>query len=170
MSEHRTWEPKDFMFAGQRVILNPESQHFNILNRKAQNEAGYVIDHNTSKNDMEVILRSGNTHMPDWMTKVKWDNGEEQDIRMKDLLQVDAPIKPITIYTASSKISVFDDDEEAMAQVDRVVIKHGQRLRKVERFTQEIVDAFIKDAEESIGGRTQRIARSAPINIDEIFN
>src|SRR6185437_14968403 len=98
-----------------------------------------------------------------WMTKVKWDNGEEQDVRMKDLLQIDTPIKPITIYTISSKISVFDDDEEAMAQVDREIIKHGRRLRKVERFTQEIVDAFIKDAEARVEVRRPRIPRSAPI-------
>jgi hypothetical protein len=137
--EMKEYKPTDFLFAGQRVILNPEGRNFEGYNNQAQGNAGYVISHRASDQDLNVILTNPNQHIPNWNLEVEWDNGVRNTYKVKDLLKVENNFKSIQEYYLSNgdRIPVLTDKD--MQKVDERIIKFGARIRKHRTFTEDWV-------------------------------
>lgn len=149
VSEDKQWLPEDFAFAGERVILNPESRKYDETNTIAQNNAGYVINHKASDTDLEIILRSGSRHMSNWIIKVQFDNGNQANVYLKDLLKVQAPHKRVNKIRLSSGMTYYRFDED-MDSLDSIIITEGEEVRKHEVFDERYKQEKIAQAYEYI--------------------
>lgn len=124
------WLPETFTFAGQRVILNPESDRYKRMIRDlgGKDLAGYVLDHQASDGDLDTILKSGDRHIPSWSVRVRFDNEVVIEMRVKDLLQVES-FKKVTHYKIKGygDARIIEGINEAL--LDKLIILEGLKIQ-----------------------------------------
>lgn len=127
--EQREWLPEDFLFAGQKVMLNPESPGYAERLEGTDGEPiGYVRFHKADDRDLKFILSNGKEVMPDWGVVIKFLNGKVRTYRHKDLLPINQTVTVERFVFNISDLFVEDGNKDDMAKVDSHVIEGGQRL------------------------------------------
>ena len=145
------WKPEDFIFAGQCVIPNPEGRYYNEV-VKHRHLKGYVIDHSVATSDIKSVLTRMDNFMNSWKVRVRWENGDHRDVKVKDLLQVDE-FKKVTRYRMMDDRIYIIDGIDNMSTIDRMVIHYGDKVRKVEVFDEEFRNKKIAEAYEELSNR-----------------
>jgi hypothetical protein len=150
----KVWQPEEFTFTGQRVMLNPESTNYNYLKEQFGGaDVGYVTDMKCSHRDLPIVLRSGNSHIPGWSVEVTADNGRKEPINVRDLLQIDK-FKESTYYKYGRGKARYVLDGESKAFIDDDIIRNNRELLETIHISREWVDAKIKEAKEYISARS----------------
>lgn len=147
-TDGRDWIPEDILTDGRRVILNPTSAHYDMLKSSANgSDAGYVYNQNASDTDVEIIASRNTKHMPGWTVNVTFDNGIKQSIKMRDLLPVDAPFKPIMLYKVSSETPKrYFKGEEDKKYLDKKIINEGRIITEIVEHSEEYYQNIVKMA------------------------
>lgn len=137
------WLPETFTFAGQRVMINPESDKYQRTVRElGEDVSGNVLDHQASDRDLPIILKKGEQHIPNWSVVVLFDNGKRLTLRVKDLLQIENNFKNVTHYELRGygSINVIEGYNED--KIDTLVIKEGDVIKQ--QYTRVYDEAFKK--------------------------
>lgn len=144
------WIPERFPMAGQRVILNPESERFERFINDIGVDAGYILWHNASEDELKIVLRKGSQHMPNWSVTVLFDNGRKKSIRVRHLLSVSSS-KTVTHirFIGGGEFQVMEGLNDR--ELDGHVINSALRIREKSVFDDAKRNKIIADTYEILG-------------------
>lgn len=140
--------PEHFAFTGTRVMLNPESPHYNEYKDTVKKETGYVINQNATKEGLRYLLTKELHRIPDWIVRVRFDCGVEANIAINRLLLIENVFKDVHTYILNNGGEVSIIEEGGVKELDRLIIKDGLRVTNVLLYDKAYRNKHIADAYE----------------------
>lgn len=147
----RQWLPEDFLFAGQKVMLNPEAEDYHRRKEAIGANIGYVCDHRVSDEDLITLLKNGIDFMPSWSVKVRFENEISRLINVDYLLPIDQMIE-VKQYSFQDDMDrwVVGDDPEDIRKIDLLVIEKGKKIIRKKVYNEEFRKRMIAKAYEAM--------------------
>ena len=144
----RKYGPEDFLYYGQKVMVNPEMC---TDNPTEPGEVGIVIESDIGDGRGIPYVLKDPTKIPNRTVIVRWEKSGTSGMQIKELLPIDEDVVPVKKYSTSNGTFIIVEgemNERLNERLDEVMIQEKGEVWEILSFNENKRRELVKRAKE----------------------